>query len=123
MRKLSENQKRVLRELNERNSYLEGIILERIAEPSQPLPLMLMLETRYNELMKAGIKLEGEVKYIKNNRDDFSDEMLFIKERRLDMIKGQLNELDNVMELISNFAKVGREFTVERFLIKGGNSQ
>jgi hypothetical protein len=111
MKKLSEKQKARLQELTERNETLDQIIFERIEDHSQPLPLNLILETRFNELMKKGIALEGEIAYLKD-QEELDEGTLQVKKRRLDKIKGQLAELQNVGDMLAQYHGFGREFEI-----------
>ncbi len=113
MKKLSEKQKARLQELTERNETLDQIILQRISDHSQSLPLNLILEARFNELMKKGIALEGEIAYLKESDDyQFVEGQIEVKKQRLDMIKGQLAELQNVGDMLRQYHAFGREFEI-----------
>jgi hypothetical protein len=113
MKKLSEKQKARLQELTERNETLDQIIIQRITDHSQALPLNLILEARFNELMKKGIALEGEIAYLKESDDyQFVEGQIEVKKRRLDMIKGQIAELQNVGDMLAQYHAFGREFEI-----------
>jgi hypothetical protein len=113
MKKLSEKQKARLQELTERNETIDKLIVEKISDHSQALPLNLILEVRFNELMKKGIQLEGEIAYLKESDDyQFVEGQIEVKKRRLDMIKGQLAELQNVGDMLAQYHAYGREFEI-----------
>lgn len=113
MRTLSEKQKSRLKEINERQEIINKFVIEKIEDPIQPLPLNLLLEARFNRLMKAGIELEGEIKYLEENGESmFSEGKIETKRRRLDSVKGQLNELQNIGDMIREYDALGRSFEV-----------
>ncbi|MBT2654211.1 hypothetical protein J7E81_02995 [Bacillus sp. ISL-18] len=73
----------------------------------------LILEARFNELMKKGITLQGEIAYLQEEEDyQFVEGQIEVKKRRLDMIKGQLSELQNVGEMLSKYNAFEREFEI-----------
>ncbi|WP_033829025.1 hypothetical protein [Bacillus andreraoultii] len=111
---LSVKQKERIAELKERIDYIDEIVLEKISDHSQPLPLNLILEARFNVLMITGIKLEAELKYLEEQGDEDLEGVISVKRRRLDMIKGQINELNNVADMLNKYDSVGREFEIIR---------
>ncbi|WP_427036554.1 hypothetical protein [Cytobacillus pseudoceanisediminis] len=113
-RKLTESQKRRLHELKERNKTIDNLIIEKIDDHVQPLPLNLILEARFNSVMKKAIYLEGEIAYLKEEDGQFVEGQIEVKKRRLDIMRGQLHELQNVGEMLNKYDLLGREFEIVR---------
>lgn len=115
MKKLSEKQKARIKELKERNEIVDQIIVDRIQDPIQALPLNLILEARFNAILLKGIDLEGEIAYLKTDDDTmFAEGQIAVKQRRLDRVKGQLSELESVGNMLEQYDAFGREFEIVR---------
>jgi len=111
MRKLTPKQKQRIKEVRERNQYINQIIVEKIEGGVSPLPLNLMLEARFNNLVIAGILVEGEIAYLQE-QEEVNEGLLEVKQKRLFAIKSQLNELNNVADLLKKFSRRGRTFEI-----------
>jgi hypothetical protein len=111
---LTEKQKERIAELKERTEFIDKIVLKKIGDDTQRLPLNLILEARFNMLMISGIKLEGELKYLEEQDDEDLEGVISVKKRRLDILKGQINELNNVADMLNKYDSVGREFEIIR---------
>lgn len=113
-RKLSEKQKHRLRELKERNEAIAKLVVERIDRPEQALPLNLILESRFNAVMVNGIELEGELAYLRKDTSEAAEKQTAVTIRRLDIVRGQLNELESVGDMLRKYDEMGRVFEIVR---------
>ncbi|HZW68587.1 MAG TPA: hypothetical protein VFF20_08300 [Pseudogracilibacillus sp.] len=114
MLKLDERQRKRMQELDKRSKDINEVVLERIQDYHAPLPLNLVLEARFNAVQKKGIELEAEIDHIMAS-EEMDEGVLKVKTRRLDMIRGQLNELQNIGEMLKQYDMLGREFEIVRY--------
>lgn len=113
MKKISERQKRRLQEIKERNEILDKEIIGKIHDTVQALPLNLILEARFNVISRKAIQVEAEIAFLEEdeNREAVKPQLEVLK-RRLDHIRGQLNELQNVGDMLAKYDHLGRRFEI-----------
>lgn len=112
MKILSAKQKARIKELKERNKFINEIVIKKIQDHASPLPLNLILEARFNVLMIKGIELEGEIQYLKESDEQFVEGQIDVKKRRLDTIRGQIDELNNIGDMLRKYSSIGRTFEI-----------
>lgn len=105
---LSNWQKQRIKELTERNKIIVRIVEERIDDPAQFLPLNLILESRFNELAIAKIKLEADVQALRTGEIDGDTNSYERARIRLERIRGQLRELQHLAKVTRDFDSAGR---------------
>lgn len=120
MKKLTKKQRERIKELKERSEIIDEIVAEKIHKEGEPLPLNLILEARFNTLTIAGIKLEGEIAYLKDKMKEVTEEdelkmiekQIEIKTIRLTQIKERILETVNIGNMIKDISDLGREFSI-----------
>lgn len=112
MRKYTDSQKERLQVISERIKKIDDIILDQIVDRTKEIPLNLVLEARFLKLQKKGIELEAGIAYLEEQNEKSSINTIEVKKRRLDGVKGQLIELQNVGELLLNYHLFGRKFGI-----------
>lgn len=111
MTKYNEKQRERLQEISVREGHIDEIIHEKIDDPYAPLPLNLILESRFLAVQKRGIRLEAEISHLEEDKEANEYDLEY-KNRRLDQIRGRLKEIQNVGEMLQNFDSTGREFEI-----------
>jgi len=111
---LNQKEREQIQKLNEKIRGYDEIVMERVAKDDSQIPLIVVLENRKNHLLKSLIVLESEIRDIKMNKELYSDEMLFVKQTRLDRIKGRIEEVDNTIRFILKTLELGRGFSFEQ---------
>lgn len=108
--KLSEKQKQRLQELKERNEAINPIVFAAIDNHAQGLPLNLMLEARFNVLMKKAIENEAEIAYYQEKGGH--EGAILIKKRRYDILRGRIQEIKNIGDMLRGYGELGRQVEI-----------
>lgn len=108
--KLSEKQEKRLQELKERNDEINPIVFAAIDNHGKNLPLNLMLEARFNVLMKLAIETEAEIAYYRDK--DGHESALEIRKRRYDILRGRLKEIKNIGDMLRGYGELGRQIEI-----------
>lgn len=108
--KLSEKQKQRLQELKERNDEINPIVFAAICNHGKNLPLNLILEARFNVLMKVAIETEAEIAYYQDK--DGYEGALEIRKRRYDILRGRLEEIKNTGNMLHAYGELGRQIEI-----------
>lgn len=115
---LTEKQEQRLEQIKEREENIQNVITTAIVNRNQKLPLGLMLESRFNMLVKEGIMVEGRIASAKENDESLVPTL----EKRLSHVKGSISEVQNIADMIAEFNAFGREFDTSTLKQKENDS-